>query len=454
MFVWIVTTWVHLAVPSAFAKARGGGDGSCCVVFGGLLLCPVLLLSFLRWYSGRRARDNPPPEPAWPKATSLLPPLTGETALVEAVRDAFLRLVRPDVPWPSSPFFERIDITGVTVTNAPPGTPSQVVIVASNLVGVQAEVDGLDVRVRVRLLYRYTHGQEGVSPPDWDDERLVEAELLWTLRLGADGRVQAVDDVVCVAQGKVRPRWSAGTRGGAAAMDALPRGRRSGVRWGPVRSIAFQAAGPSRLCEYTRVLSWDLGPQVGWLPPAPLPAPTLEASTFGRDAPSQPDHRLAPHLDTLSGLAPWFQTDAFLGMAKARCQALHVAWGEGDLEALGDGLSPRLAMLLRRWLIEDQAAGRVNHVDSVAVPDAEITAVVFDGDERTGFVSVTVRMWIAARDWTTSRDGQPYEGDPTGLQGFSEYWTFAQRFEEPEWTWTLLDIQQAAAYDVGLRWRP
>ena len=185
-----------------------------------------------------------------------------------------------------------------------------------------------------------------------------------------------------------------------------------------------------------------------------LPAPTLEANALGRDAPSHHDHRLAPHLDTLSRVLPWFQPDAFLGMIKARCQALHVAWGEGDIEALGDGLSPRLAMLLRRWLIEDQAAGRVNHVDSVAVSDAEITAVVFDGDERTGFVSVTVRMWIAMRDWTTSQDGQPYEGDPTGLQGFSEYWTFVQRFEDPEWTWTLLDIQQAAAYDVGLRWRP
>jgi len=111
-------------------------------------------------------------------------------------------------------------------------------------------------------------------------------------------------------------------------------------------------------------------------------------------------------------------------------------------------------MLLRRWLIEDRAAGRVNHVDSVAVPDAEITAVVFDGDEHTGFVAVTTRLWIAARDWTTGTDGRAYEGDPKGLQGFSEYWTFVQRFGEPEWTWTLLDIQQAAAHDVGLGWRP
>lgn len=185
------------------------------------------------------------------------------------------------------------------------------------------------------------HGREGCTP----------------ISPGLPGRQREADDALLAGGGVGEVGRAVGVCEGARRrrLELLRR-----VRWvAPVPPGGRQArAGAKRMCELARVLSWDAGPDVGLLPAARLPAPTLEANTLGRDAPSQRDHRLAPHLDTLSRLLPWFQTDALLGTVKARCQALHVAWGEGDIEALGDGLSPRLAMLLRRGSRVDVDAPR------------------------------------------------------------------------------------------------
>lgn len=217
----------------------------------------------------------------------------------------------------------------------------------------------------------------------------------------------------------------------------------------------YFSGGPARLGEGRRVLDW---PQErnSWGSRRLVPNPTLGPLDLGRDVPTLPDNRLVANVEALIALMPDFSEPAIRDLAAKRCAAFHDAWGRADMAALGEGMGPRLALLLSTWLLEDRRAGRLNRVEDVVVTDSEVAAVVFDGDEKSGSVAVTVRLWIRARDWTVAaaqpRGGRPdvYLGDSEEVWEFSEYWTFVRPLARPEASWLLIDVQQARAYTSGL----
>lgn len=435
--------WLLVGVPAAWAAGQKGSIFNCCW----LLLIPIGILLPLRLYVAWRAQNPVKPEQPWLQSRSMLPVELEETAFIERARDAFVRFVRPDLAWPAtSP--PSIDTTSVPVVGKVPGTPSQVILVASRVDGVREEEGVLKVKVLFR--YRYTHGQSGRAVPDWEDERVTEAEQVWIFSLGRwPGATWRLDQIAHASLYSTRYRWPMSSKGRA----ELTRHQRRSYVFTSIHR--YFSGGPARLGEGCRVLGW---PQEAndWGGRRLVPNPTLGPVELGRDVPTLPDNRLVANVEALIALMPDFSEPAIRDLAARRCGSFHSAWGRADLAALGEGMGPRLALLLSTWLLEDRRAGRLNRVEDVVVTDSEVAAVVFDGDEKSGSVAVTVRLWIRARDWTVAATGgewgrpDVYLGDPEDVWEYSEYWTFTRPLARPEASWLLIDVQQARAYTSGL----
>ena len=120
---------------------------------------------------------------------------------------------------------------------------------------------------------------------------------------------------------------------------------------------------------------------------------------------------------------------------------VQAAFANRDLSPLRDRMTPELYQLLDADVAELKRAGRVNHLDNIAVRDVEIA----EAWRETGSVWATVRFRANLVDYTTDeRSGAVVSGSRTEPVKFQELWSFVREvgFSATSNEWRLSAIEQ------------
>jgi predicted lipid-binding transport protein (Tim44 family) len=219
-----------------------------------------------------------------------------------------------------------------------------------------------------------------------------------------------------------------GLAGGLGLLDLLILGALAYLAYSWLRRRQAGAAGAASLAS-------GVGVPPAWAereaPSAPRPEPPPAAEPGGAGD-------LARGLGHIRQVDAAFDPRAFADRAAEIFRDVQGAWTRQDLSAISGVLTPEMLGEMQKDADAFRAEGKVNHLDQIAVRDAEVT----EAWQEKGQDFVTVRFQASLLDYTTDRQGAIVEGSANEPVTFEEYWTFTR----PVWarSWRLSAIQQPA----------
>jgi predicted lipid-binding transport protein (Tim44 family) len=148
----------------------------------------------------------------------------------------------------------------------------------------------------------------------------------------------------------------------------------------------------------------------------------------------------APSLAALQHIRdtdPAFSESDFLSFAKETFNQIQQGWGKRDWRGIRHLLSPEMLVLFQKDLDQLLAEKRINRIENIRIPKAEISDALQDRGEEL----ITVKLVVRLNDYTIDeKSGQLLSGDPQIPIEFREYWTFPRNIGER--IWVLAGISQ------------
>lgn len=118
---------------------------------------------------------------------------------------------------------------------------------------------------------------------------------------------------------------------------------------------------------------------------------------------------------------------------------IQAAWTARDIAPIRPLLSDEIWPQLETQLREIRDAGRINHIENVAVRETEL----MEAWQEFGKEFLTMRFYANLLDYTTDeRTSEVVEGSKTQPVKFEEYWTYSREVGRPDSPWRLTAIEQ------------
>ena len=134
-----------------------------------------------------------------------------------------------------------------------------------------------------------------------------------------------------------------------------------------------------------------------------------------------------------------FDPAQFVATAAAMFTRVEGAFGQGDMGALRDVLTPELQAEMQARCDRLRAEGRTNRVEQIEVDRAEVT----EAWQETGQDFVTVYLSASMLDYVVDARGGLVEGSNSAPVSVEEYWTFTRPVGAGRWKLTA--IQQPSS---------
>jgi predicted lipid-binding transport protein (Tim44 family) len=115
---------------------------------------------------------------------------------------------------------------------------------------------------------------------------------------------------------------------------------------------------------------------------------------------------------------------------------VQAAWMNRDIESSRSLFAPEILELMRNDVAKMKSAGRINHLENIAMRNVNIS----EAWQEQGRDYITVAITANVLDYVTDNSGNVIEGSKIEPVKFMEYWTFTKPVGPG--TWQLSAIQQ------------